>query len=147
MRNGTGFILIAVVAAGMIAGAFMGNHPAAKPKQKKPVQLSGTWPSKTPLHDLEYSPYLVKSVVSKQLRNPSSAVFGDMFVVGDRKIGKTYSGAVCGSVNSKNGFGGYAGDTSFIYLMMTGTAVIDPRINNRKFVKLYNGVCAGHHDG
>lgn len=45
-----------------------------------------------------------RNLVAYQLRDPSSAQFRDVF---------THNGAVCGQVNSKNGFGAYAGFARF----------------------------------
>jgi hypothetical protein len=52
-----------------------------------------------------------KLAVQERLRDPGSARF-DAIAVHDRGGGKV---VVCGLVNSKNGFGGYAGDTPFLY--------------------------------
>src|SRR3546814_20001358 len=50
-------------------------------------------------------------LVRRQLRDPESAIFSDMYVVGPRPA---RSAVVCGTVNSRNGFGGMAGGTRFI---------------------------------
>ena len=48
-----------------------------------------------------------KSSVTMQLRDPASAVFSQV---------TTSDGKVCGYVNAKNGFGGYAGGRRFVAL-------------------------------
>lgn len=59
----------------------------------------------------------VKAAVVAQLRDPSSAEFSNIRIVG----GST----VCGEVNSKNGFGGYVGKQRFF-----GAPGIAPYIND-----------------
>lgn len=54
----------------------------------------------------------VESAILEQLRDPSSAIFSNVRVVG--------GGVVCGEVNSKNGFGGYVGRQRFLG-SVTGT--------------------------
>lgn len=62
----------------------------------------------------------VHSAVASQLRDPYSAMFGP-----SRAMARVRNGAkeivICGSVNSKNGFGGYAGMQPYIgiYQQMT----------------------------
>jgi hypothetical protein len=53
------------------------------------------------------------TAVHKSLRDPASGRFGPMSVYhnGD---------AVCGIINAKNGYGGYAGDNLFLYMTKTG---------------------------
>ncbi|MDR5857932.1 hypothetical protein FZZ93_02515 [Halomonas eurihalina] len=50
-----------------------------------------------------------KEAVSERLRDPDSAKFRNLEVVGP-----SGSAAVCGEVNGKNGFGAYAGYEHFI---------------------------------
>src|SRR3546814_7080247 len=52
-----------------------------------------------------------EKLVRRQLRDPESAIFSDMYVVGPRP---DRSAVVCGTVNSRNGFGGMAGGQRFI---------------------------------
>lgn len=51
----------------------------------------------------------VQSTVKRALKDPASAIFGDM------KAAQLNDGRmqVCGLVNAKNGFGGYTGDEPF----------------------------------
>lgn len=53
----------------------------------------------------ERSIRMAKEAVIKQLKDPSSAIFEGMRV--------TSPGEVCGVVNAKNSFGGYAGSKRF----------------------------------
>src|SRR3546814_18914070 len=52
-----------------------------------------------------------EKLVRRQLRDPESAIFSDMYVVGPRP---DRSAVVCGTVTSRTGFGGMAGGHSFI---------------------------------
>jgi hypothetical protein len=133
------WIVLGLFACGVIGAAF-----GPPPRATIPTS-DGTKPSATPLKNVSYVPAVVEAEVRARLRDPASAVFGDMYAVGDRKIAGQYSGAVCGDVNSRNGFGGYAGKSNFIYLMALKTVEVDPRTNNAEFVKLYNRICAGPH--
>ena len=54
--------------------------------------------------------------VREMLRDPESARF--------RNITR-HGGVICGEVNSKNGFGGYAGFANFSYEVTTGKALVD----------------------
>jgi hypothetical protein len=51
-----------------------------------------------------------RAAIQAMLRDPSSAQFQDEVVFGSGN-----SRTVCGNVNAKNGFGGYAGKAAFIY--------------------------------
>ncbi|MCA0405307.1 MAG: hypothetical protein LCH39_04055 [Proteobacteria bacterium] len=51
-----------------------------------------------------------KDLVSRSLKDPSSAQFRDVYLMPKPKGGK----CVCGWVNSKNSFGGYVGFRRFI---------------------------------
>lgn len=59
-----------------------------------------------------------KDLVAGQLRDPSSAQFRD--------LRKTRQGVVCGEVNGKNGYGGYAGFQRFIAKPDTGEVWLEP---------------------
>ncbi len=89
-----------------------------------------------------YSPYVVQEAVRRQLRDPDSAVFGEMYAVGDRLIyhGSHSGGVVCGTVNSKNGFGGYAGATPYIVFVPKYLVTIGSN-KDASFVKLWNQAC------
>lgn len=61
--------------------------------------------------------------VAGMLRDPGSARFQDVRIV--------ESGMVCGMVNARNGFGGYAGPTGFMFDPATGeTTLADRRDGN-----------------
>ena len=57
--------------------------------------------------------YMGKQSVLKKLRDPKSAEFSDIRL-GPVQSERTGGGAVCGYVNSKNGFGGYSGRERFL---------------------------------
>jgi hypothetical protein len=52
----------------------------------------------------------VHQTISAMLRDPASAQFGPLVAVSQ----SSSQTLVCGTVNAKNGFGGYVGDTPFI---------------------------------
>ncbi|EEI0869499.1 hypothetical protein HZ504_003222 [Salmonella enterica] len=54
---------------------------------------------------------VAQNKVKRLLKDPSSASFSGEYV--------SSSGAVCGNVNAKNSFGGYAGNQRYIYLSRT----------------------------
>lgn len=54
--------------------------------------------------------FMAEQDVKTRLREPSSAIFSDMRV---RKTGSI--NAVCGTVNSRNGFGGMSGPVRFVW--------------------------------
>jgi len=85
---------------------------------------------------------LTEKVVRAALRDPDSAIFTDMFLVGDRKYKKSYPLTVCGYVNAKNGFGGYAGKQNFVYIPITEQLLI-----GNSAAALWNRMCAGKHIG
>src|SRR3546814_11656402 len=71
-----------------------------------------------------------EKLVRRQLRDPESAIFSDMYVVGPRP---DRSAVVCGTVNSSNGFGGLEGGQSFIVgptilLKVTAEVVLAERV-------------------
>ncbi len=87
--------------------------------------------------------------VKQQLRDPASAVFGPMNIYWDRKLNGYYTPAVCGTVNSKNGFGGYAGEKAFVFIVPLTAVMIEGAADQKLaelFVKHYNQLCAGSHN-
>lgn len=64
--------------------------------------------------------HAVQIAVVNQLRDPESARFGS--VAADRDGEGVVS--VCGWVNSKNGYGGYAGDAPFMGVLTGGRFVV-----------------------
>lgn len=95
---------------------------------------------------VSYSPAVVEMAVKRLLRDPDSAKFGKMSVYGDRKLRGEQVVVVCGSVNAKNGFGGYGGSKDFVFVKETLTAVVDTDRDNAHFVTLWNALCAGKHN-
>ena len=56
--------------------------------------------------------------VARALKDPASARFAGV---------KAKPGAVCGTVNARNGFGGYTGPTLFVYVTASREAfILDP---------------------
>lgn len=60
--------------------------------------------------------------VADQMRDPASAQF--------RAVKVRKSGAVCGEVNAKNGYGGYVGFREFV-VTPTGEVLVDPGMPDR----------------
>jgi hypothetical protein len=97
-------------------------------------------------HANDLSPWVAEHVVRRRLRDPDSATFGKIDVYSDRNLGKLPVQVACGSVNSKNGFGGYSGNKDFLLVdALDGILLIDTDTNNGKFVKWWNKLCAGEH--
>ena len=86
-----------------------------------------------------------KSTIPKQMRDPASAVFGKIDAHTDRKLKGLPVTVVCGSVNSKNAFGGYTGMREFVMIAETGALIFNNDGDNSKFVDLWNSLCAGKH--
>jgi hypothetical protein len=74
---------------------------------------------------------LTKRAVASALREPSSAVFKDVFYV-RKKVGD----AVCGEVNARNGFGGFTGMQPFVVTLPEGTLHLNS-------IPKWNRHCAG----
>ncbi|WP_125834597.1 hypothetical protein [Pseudomonas sp. o96-267] len=70
--------------------------------------------------------------VRKRLKDPESASFSDLF------IGQ--SGVPCGSVNSKNSFGGYTGYQRFL-ASGGGLAVLESDMSPEEFEKTWQQLC------
>lgn len=58
-----------------------------------------------------------RAAVTSQLRDPESARFGPLT--------RGRGGAVCGTVNARNGFGGYTGAAPFAWSAATGALLYD----------------------
>ena len=82
--------------------------------------------------------YNAKQAVKAQLRDPASAQFGDIHVVEKNGIR-----AACGTVNARNGFGGYTGHTQFVAVGGGQIAMLRTSGNDREFVRLWNDRCVG----
>ena len=68
------------------------------------------------------------AAVLADLRDPDSAKFGPNFArktVMGGLLGETTEEIICGKVNSRNGFGGYSGQTIFAYRVRTNIVLIE----------------------
>lgn len=70
--------------------------------------------------------------VLKSLKDPDSAKFGYSYQGKDRFT-------LCGTVNAKNGYGGYTGETRFIYSLENGQLVFDD--GNGEFSESWVSMC------
>lgn len=59
----------------------------------------------------------VVSVVKKKLKDPQSARFGALHRRTTPNVRGEPTDVICGTVNAKNGYGGYTGKTGFVYLV------------------------------
>lgn len=86
--------------------------------------------------DIDTWKYMAEQDVKQRLRDPDSAVFGNVQV---RKNGEIT--AVCGTVNSRNGFGGMSGPTRFVW----GNTVVhiegDGQVAPETFAALWANLC------
>jgi hypothetical protein len=93
--------------------------------------------------------YSVKELIKKSMREPSSAVFGDVIFVNDRKSPTGYyAPVVCGTVNGRNGFGGMTGQKHFFAIASgeIGAAVyMEDTTSHDAFASEWNRYCAGPH--
>lgn len=93
--------------------------------------------------------YLAKEAITKMMRDPELAVFGDVFFVNDRKSATGYYvPVVCGTVNGKNGFGGMTGQKHFVAVMsdIFSGVWLEGTTAQNVFVPEWNRFCAGRHD-
>lgn len=86
---------------------------------------------------------VAEMAVRMVLRDPDSAKFGRTNSYADRKLNGVPVKVACGSVNAKNGFGGYTGNKNFVYVVSPPLISIDNDTDNAQFVKLWNTLCAG----
>jgi hypothetical protein len=124
------YILLAILAAVLLV-----NHLYPLDNYAQKIQEGG--PS--------FYPDAVKKAVLGKLRDPDSARFADMDVYDDRTWKGRRVTVTCGSINAKNGFGGYAGPANFIFVEQIDSAFVDPGLNNGQFVGIWNTLCAGEH--
>lgn len=92
--------------------------------------------------------YVAKESITKMLRDPSSAVFDDVFFVNDRKSATGYYvPVVCGTVNGKNGFGGMTGRKHFVAAVSTIVTGLwmEGTTSPGAFASEWNRFCAGKH--
>jgi hypothetical protein len=92
---------------------------------------------------------LAKEAITKMMRDPDSAAFGDVFFVNDRKSATGYYvPVVSGTVNGKNGFGGMTGPMHFVAIIsdIASGAWMEGTTPQNIFVPEWNRFCAGQHD-
>jgi hypothetical protein len=92
---------------------------------------------------------VAKEAITKMMRDPGSAVFGDVFFVNDRKSPTGYYvPVVCGTVNGKNGFGGMTGQVHFVAVMsdVANGVWMEGTTPQNVFAPEWNRYCAGPHD-
>lgn len=94
---------------------------------------------------LSFSPDLVRHAVKQLLRDPDSAQFDDAYVYDDRWLKGLSVTVVCGKVNAKTIFGGYAGMTRYVFVQSQNWAVLDGGPNDTKFTRMWTALCAGAH--
>jgi hypothetical protein len=90
-----------------------------------------------------------KEAITKIMRDPDSAVFGDVFFVNDRKTATGYYvPVVCGTVNGRNGFGGMTGQKHFVAVTSdVGSGVwMEGTTPQNVFAPEWNRYCAGQHN-
>ncbi|MGD0076580.1 MAG: hypothetical protein ABSD31_19955 [Candidatus Binataceae bacterium] len=93
--------------------------------------------------------FMAKEAITKMMRDPDSAVFGDVFFVNDRKSATGYYvPVVCGTVNGKNGFGGMTGQKRFVALMsdIASGVWMEGTTPQNVFAPEWNRFCVGRHD-
>jgi hypothetical protein len=98
-----GFSLVASASA-MLAGC----QTVSSPSPGIPDQLTSTQVT------------FIQDGVRRELKDPFSAVFGELKAV--RHPDNTFT--VCGAVNAKNSFGGYIGDNLFIGQLKLSTFTV-----------------------
>jgi hypothetical protein len=117
--------LSALLLCGLLAGcATANNHPAPTAADNAAARLAADRVTD------QQAFAAARTAVLAQLKDPDSAKFGNF----TRKKGEAngmFLDIVCGSVNSKNGFGGYAGPEVFLYSVdKKGSPVFDTGIFN-----------------
>lgn len=130
-RGGCGAVLLAGLAIAVLAvalGEIGGSaNDAAGDAPKTAEELD---------RDLDYMRVTaVKAAISRALKDPESARWGDVFV--SRKGGEP---VVCGHVNARNSFGGYTGAQPFI---ADDAAISGPAEPTAAFARRWNEICAG----
>lgn len=73
-----------------------------------------------------------QSAVLKTLKDPDSAKFGYAYQGKDKFT-------LCGAVNAKNGYGGYTGETRFIYSLGNSNVTFDD--GNQEFSETWISMC------
>lgn len=78
-------------------------------------------------------------IVSKPMKDPSSAQWSDEFLVQGKDTDGNALTSVCGQVNMKNSFGGYVGNSRYIVVIVASQDVpIDHIYNDADFPSTYN---------
>jgi hypothetical protein len=95
----------------MVVGIFRAGCSQPKGREATADQLISAPMTPRPLDDAELQAS-AQIEVRKNLKDPESARFAGVRV----HRSKAGIAAVCGSVNAKNGFGGYGGDKDFVVL-------------------------------
>ena len=93
--------------------------------------------------------FLAKGAITKMMRDPDSAMFGDVFFVNDRKSATGYYvPVVCGTVNGRNGFGGMTGQKHFVAIVsdIASGLWLEGTTPQNVFVPEWNRFCAGQHN-
>lgn len=113
--------------------------PSAKPAPEKPKEAQADAPADHGAKRLSESKEFVwiranQRLLAKKLRDPDSAKF-------DRDYVSYKSGApvVCGTVNAKNGFGGYSGAERYIGMGDTIGVFLESEVSD--FKSLWRKVC------
>lgn len=138
-RKGMGFLTSVAVVLGVIVvlGALSsGTHGAKHTPAPHADSAQAPAPSVPDKAELQAS---AQRAIRAQLKDPESARFSDVFV----HQTKDSLTAVCGSVNARNGFGGYDGDKAFF--VIGSIALIQPPSGDAsfdKFYKLWNAACS-----
>ena len=92
---------------------------------------------------------LAKEAIRKVMREPSSAVFEDVFFVDDRKSETgDYVPVVCGTVNGRDEFGGMTGPRHFVALMdkQAQGLWLEGSTPQNLLASEWNRFCAGSHN-
>lgn len=103
-------------------------------RMERGKEESAVAPEQTKMQRAQLLAVQAQSAVRSRLRDPSSAQFGEIcFVETDD------SWAVCGSVNAKNGFGGYVGEAGFI--AAGSQAFIETDLAEDEWRKVWSSLC------
>jgi hypothetical protein len=84
------------------------------------VQAAGGTEKAPPITLTDAQISMVKEAVADRLRDPESARFGRIKASGNPSASTIF---VCGIVNAKNGYGGYAGRSPFATLINDGNKI------------------------
>lgn len=97
-------VILAFLSCGLVACATSSNQYT---QSKKQVERPPVVPYQLNEQQIEAA----KEMVRQNLKDPESARFSDIFGITQAGMEEGY--AVCGKVNAKNAFGGYAGSQPF----------------------------------